>query len=195
MALAISAQGSPNSAFFAGIGSERLPQLVFFGGLLGHERFVLQAGVIAADGLERIFHAEKIFVRDLLVFRGFGAEFLEHRVAARQRIENQGIGDVAEQVELRHGVQPARGSGIAGNKDEVAVFDAGGGPLEVVVEMRGLIVLVDAEEADVQIVARDTRNCRGRRRKRRHRIRAQRPGAHQCTSCICKGGTSRRSRA
>ena len=135
------------------IGGEGHAQQIFFGGLLGHERFVLQAGLIAADSLERILHAEKIFVRDFVVFPGFGAELLQHRIAASERLENQGIGHVAEQVELRHGVQPARGSGIAGNKNEVAVLDAGGGPFEVVVEMRGLIVLVDAEEADVQIVA------------------------------------------
>ena len=44
-------------------------------------------------------------------------------------------------------------AGITGDENEVAILDAGGGPLEVVVEVHGLIVLIDAEEADVQIVA------------------------------------------
>ena len=47
-----------------------MAQFVFFGGLFGHERFVYEAGLIAADGLERVFDAEKIFCAMRVVFRG-----------------------------------------------------------------------------------------------------------------------------
>jgi hypothetical protein len=64
------------------------------------------------------------------------------------------VGSLAEEFELRHGVEAARGAGVAGDKDQVAVLEAAGGPLEIILQVDGLIVFVDAEEADVQIVAR-----------------------------------------
>src|SRR4029077_10955884 len=92
-------------------------------------------------------------MRDAFILVRLGAEFLKKLVAPSPPVKNQGIAGVAEEFELRQGVQPAGGARIAGNEDQLAVFDARRRPLEGIVQMRGLIVLVNAEKADVQIVA------------------------------------------
>ena len=51
---------------------------------------------------------------------------------------------------FRRPVEP----GLPETKTKSPVLDAGRGPLEIIVQVHGLIVFVDAEEADVQIVAR-----------------------------------------
>ncbi len=44
---------------------------------------------------------------------------------------------------------------MTGDENQIAIFDAGFRPLQVVVEMDGLVVLVDTEEGDVQVIARE----------------------------------------
>ncbi len=51
------------------------------------------------------------------------------------------------------GVEPAGAAGIAGDENEVAVLRAVGAPAQVVLDLRGLVVLVGPEEADVEAVA------------------------------------------
>ncbi len=61
---------------------------------------------------------------------------------------------IAQEIDLVHGDETIRASGMAGDEDQVVVFDACGRPTQIVVEMNGLIVFVDAEESYVEIVAR-----------------------------------------
>ena len=44
---------------------------------------------------------------------------------------------------------------MARNENQIAIFDTGFRPLQVVVEMDRLVVLVDTEEGDVQVIARE----------------------------------------
>ena len=53
-------------------------------------------------------------------------------------------------------LQAAGGAGMAGDKDQVVVFHAVVRPAQVMVDVGGLIVFVNAEEGDVEVVARDT---------------------------------------
>ena len=126
MALAISGQGSPNSAFFAGSEAMRLAHLVFFGGFLGHDGFVDQAGLIALDGLERIFDAENVFLRRCGHFpRSSALNFLSTRVAARPAIRapadrRRRARNSSCDMVFRRPVD----AGIAGDEDQVAFLHA-----------------------------------------------------------------------
>ena len=55
---------------------------------------------------------------------------------------------------MRHGVQPVGLARMAGNEHQLAVARAGEAPFQVVFDLGRLAVLVDAEEADVEVVSR-----------------------------------------
>src|SRR5438093_1400210 len=63
--------------------------------------------------------------------------------------------DVALVGELRDGAQPARAPGMAGDERELVLDRADRAPLEPVLGMHGLAGFVDAEEGEVQVVARE----------------------------------------
>ncbi len=71
-----------------------------------------------------------------------------------QRIEPERQRLVALILQFRHRQQPARASGMAGNKNQVAVRRALGREAEKMFHLRGLAVFVSAEETDVQVEAR-----------------------------------------
>jgi len=54
---------------------------------------------------------------------------------------------------LRHGQEPFGRTGVAGNKDQLILFRPGWRPMQVMVEMDGLVVLADPEKGDVEVVA------------------------------------------
>ena len=92
--------------------------------------------------------------------------------------------------------ETTRASGMAGDKDQVVFFDACRcDHLQIVVEMHGLIVFIDAEETDIQIVARVSKLSGIAAKERDLEFRARTPGAHRCTFCSCKGYKLRPNRA
>ncbi len=61
---------------------------------------------------------------------------------------------VALIFQMRHGVQTIGAAGMSGNEDQLAFRRARLAPLQEMLDVHRLVVLVDAEEADIQIVAR-----------------------------------------
>ena len=79
---------------------------------------------------------------------------MQHLVAAGQQVDDESGLEVLEKIQLGHGELALGAAGISGDKDEIAGLGSGGRPLEVVVEVHGLAVLIDAEVGDVEVVAR-----------------------------------------
>jgi hypothetical protein len=73
--------------------------------------------------------------------------------AAAEHIELLRRRNIADVFEVRDGVEPAGASGMARDEREFAVARAGSAPLEEVLELHRLIVLIDAKEADIEVVA------------------------------------------
>ncbi len=81
------------------------------------------------------------------------AEVLKQSNAAFVELEVRRILHIAQKIQIRHREPASRTAGMPGDKDEVAVLDPAGRPLEVVVKMCGLVVFIDSEKRDVQVVA------------------------------------------
>ena len=60
---------------------------------------------------------------------------------------------VADELQVPHGVQAVRLAGIARHEHQIVLLQARRIPLQIVRHFGRLAVLVDAEEADVEIVA------------------------------------------
>src|ERR1700679_3642416 len=62
---------------------------------------------------------------------------------------------------------------MSGDKDEISIFDSDLGPLQIVVEMDGLVIFVDAKESDVEVVARKGKVVRISAKKCRCKFRCK----------------------
>ena len=89
-----------------------------------------------------------------IVFRAALRVGAQEHFAAAESIEVERIGVVAEKLQMLHRVQPVGATGMSGHKNQIAVLRSGCVETEKVVHLRRLVVLVCAEYADVQVVAR-----------------------------------------
>ncbi len=71
-----------------------------------------------------------------------------------EEMELERVADVAEILQVGEGIQAIGAAWVAGHEDEVAVLRAVLAPLQIVLDLDGLVVFVGAEEADVEVVAR-----------------------------------------
>ena len=55
---------------------------------------------------------------------------------------------------MGHGVQPIGAARMPGDEDQLVVGRAGLAPVQKVLELDRLVVFIDAEEADIEVVAR-----------------------------------------
>ncbi len=82
------------------------------------------------------------------------AEDLEGDFAAAQEVKGARKLQVAHVFEMGHGVEAIGSPRMTGDEHEVAFLGACLAPFEVIVELGRLVVLVDAEDANVEVVAR-----------------------------------------
>ncbi len=154
-AAATSAQGSPIGSFSIGrllLGG--LAELLLLGLFAAQDGGVLQAGEHAQAGLAAVLDAEQVVLRPAGVLPACGrcrwTAITSQRNSLRSRVRKD---LVAEELEVGHRVEPVGPAGMAGDEDQLAVARALGTPLQVVLDLGRLAVLVDAEEADVEVVA------------------------------------------
>ena len=101
--------------------------------------------------------AEAAYARsDLLegVFRALVGEIVQELGAAREVFDLQRVAVIAVELELRERVQPRGRAGVAGDQDELILLRAGGVPRQVVLRPNGLVVLVDAEDREIDVPSR-----------------------------------------
>ena len=129
---------------------------VLLGGLdARHGLLVLQARPVARGGLDAVLDAEDLGVDLAGGFRrGLGVGH-HGGLAALHGLEAHGDGGLGGVLHLGQGVLAAGAAGVPGHEGEVAGLETGAGPLEEVLGLVGLAVLVDAEEGEVQVVARE----------------------------------------
>ena len=130
------------------------PQCRFGVRLLFHDGRVLQAGDAADIGFASVLHAEQIVVRAAVVLQTALRVRVEQHLAAPQQIEIERVRRVAVELQIGHRVEAAGAAGMPGNEHQLPVLRAGSAPLQVIRGLDRLAVLVRAEEADVQVIAR-----------------------------------------
>ena len=119
----------------------------------GEEHRVEQRLTPAEHPLVRVLHAEQLVLAGAA---GLGAALLVLRHPAAelgQPLEPQGQELVPERGQLRDRQKPARRSRVAGDEGQLAIACARRAPAEVLRGLQRLSVLVDAEEAHVEVVA------------------------------------------
>src|ERR1044071_218242 len=136
------------------VGFDFLPQRGLGVDLLLHHDGVLEPGDASDVRLARILDSEELVVRAALVLQRALRVGPQKHLVAPYEVEDERISHVAQKFEIGDGVEAARAPGMAGDEDELPILRAGCAPLEVVGWVHGLAVLVRAEEADVEVVAR-----------------------------------------
>ncbi len=129
-------------------------QLGLVGGLLVHNRLIEQSRLVSSDRFLRVLQPEDIFLGNSGIFFRLFTELLQQGNAPRVEFEGRWILHIAQKVELRHGEQAPRIARMSGYKNQLAIFHSGWRPLQVVIEVHRFAIFVDAEERDVEIVAR-----------------------------------------
>jgi hypothetical protein len=81
-------------------------------------------------------------------------ELLQQFDSALQSSQRHGIGHIASEFQLSHGLLTVGRAGVAGNEYQIAILHAGPRPAQIVLKACGLTVFVNAEKRDVKIVAR-----------------------------------------
>src|SRR5262252_9447748 len=88
------------------------------------------------------------------MFFGLFAEVLQLSNSCCEEFQDRGVLHVAQEIELRNRQQSAGAARMTGDKNELVVAYPCWRPLQVVVQMGRLVILIDAEEGDVEVVAR-----------------------------------------
>ena len=92
-------------------------------------------------------------------------------------------------------VQPVGVAGIAGHEDQLVVGRRRPRSISDMLDLGRLVVFVDAEEADIEIVARILEVVGVAAEEGDLPAPARRPAARRCISCSDRGDTRRRGRA
>ena len=139
--------------FPLGVGIDQGPEVRLLFLFFGDKRLIEQAFVLPVKSLERVLDPEHLPCRLARLLRAELRILLEHAESPIQDLECGGQVIVAHVLDLCHSVKAGRGAGVAGDKDELAVGGALRVPLQIVLGVDGLVVLVDAEERHVKVVA------------------------------------------
>ena len=85
--------------------------------------------------------------------------------------------------------------GMSAHESQFAIARSFRIPFQEMLDLGRLAVFVSAENADIEIEARDTRSCPDRRRKRRSAVRARRRCARRRSVCSDKDDKRRLGKA
>ncbi len=130
-----------------------LAEGVLFGPLQPHDGRVLQAGQPAQPRLPPVLHAHQHLLGLAVVLGAALAEGHQQHLAPPQHVELLGQRAIADVLQVMHRVEPVGMGRVAGDQHEIAVRQRRGIPLQIL-RLDRFAVLVDAEEADVEVVAR-----------------------------------------
>lgn len=129
-------------------------EFLLLGLLQLHEGRVLQAGQAPITCLSAIGDAEEKILGLSFIFLATTAVNGEHDFEAIEPLHDEGIADVSQIFEFRHGVEVVRVARVAGHEDEFVFLRAVFTPLQVMLNFRRLAVLVNTEEAAIEVLPR-----------------------------------------
>src|SRR5207247_2644144 len=127
---------------------------LLLGGEAREELLVLQALELARERLDRVLDAEDAVLRPPLLLGAERGVAEERLVALAQHLERERQRGVSLELELARRLEAIGVAGMAEHEHELAVLGSGLVPFEPVRRARGLAVLVDAEEREVEVEAR-----------------------------------------
>ena len=142
----------PGRGLQLGIGLHLGAQGLLRLGHLGHGDLVPQAIGLPGHHLEGVLDPHQLIGDDAGLLFALGRVGAQRGAHALQAAERQGIGHVALGLHLGQGLEARGAARVPDREGQAAVGDALAGPGEVVGGRVGLPVLVDAEEAEVQVV-------------------------------------------
>ncbi len=119
-----------------------------------HHCRILQTGQHSQAGLARVLHAEQLVFRPPGVFGASPAVCAKQHLAPVQPVEQVRHGQVADEFQMPCGVQAVGPARIARDEHQLVVFRSRRAPLQILIDLGRLVVLVHAEERNIQIVAR-----------------------------------------
>src|SRR5262249_24525520 len=105
-------------------------------------------------GLPGILDAEQIVVRAAIVLRASLRVGIEQDFTPAKKVHREWIGHVAIELKMLESIETCGPAGMPRDQDQIAVARAAGTESQVIAHPRRLIVLVRAEQTDVEVVPR-----------------------------------------
>lgn len=134
-----------------GIGSQPGTEGFFGGGLASHQDGIVEPCMAAVAGFAAVLVSEQLVLGAARVFLTAAAPGMEKHLKAFEAGQRVGELNIAKIFQLGHRHEAARTAGVAGDKCQLALGRAIPAPLEVVGDLDRLVVLVNSEQAKIEV--------------------------------------------